>query len=146
MKNLNEKQSILVMLAKGAEFIEDISVSSGMETSFENKNIFEDFPFILEHYTKNYFSVDMVPYKEIEALYVALIGDILFDINPELFKKYVFDNAGAVGSSRELYDTPLVITFIYALRYLEMKNVSLNSDIDKTLKGKFIKKSGSLNG
>lgn len=141
--NLNEKQSVLVMLAKGAEFINEVPVSSGMETTFENKNIFKDFPFILEHYTKNYFSVDMVPYKEIEALYVALIGEIIFDISPDLFKKYVLDNAGAVGYSIELYKTPLVITFIYALRHLDMKNISLDVNINKTLKGRFIKGSNN---
>lgn len=134
MKIFNEKESVLIMLIKEASYIEDIPVVEGSK-DYPNENVFGDFPFLLEHYTKNYFPVNLAPYKEIEALYVSLIGDIIFDINPLNFKKLVFCNYGSVGYPKNIVESTLLEDFIYYIRDMDMKDKVLDPNVKNILKG-----------
>lgn len=133
MKRLDLKQSILVMLIKGAEFKDEIPfvLRSGAMVG-----TLSDYGCLLKHYTKYYNKLEHIQYEFIANHYTHELGELLFEIDPRLFKRATFVSQGVEpGTYTEI---PLIQAFVEEILVLNMTNITLDPHLCEILKGEHI--------
>ena len=123
MTKLDLKESIIVMLIKNGTFRENVDI---VERCGDKPAILETFDILLQHYTKYYNSLSSISYDFICDLYTKKLGDILFKIDPELYKR-------AIEKSLNIYPGSYckmgaLDCLIMEVMLLEMEEIELNED------------------